>query len=120
MRVPALLLEIARHLGSYMELGAAAVAEYRSAWIRRLVFALLAVVLGLAGLATLWLAGLVALWDTQWRLVYVTTSAVVLLVLAGVAAYGALAWRTRGLAAGVLKSELNKDLELFQQWKSTL
>ncbi len=120
MRFHALLLELARHLSSYVELGAAAAAEYRSAWIRRAVLALLAMALGIAGLAALWVAVLVALWDTPWRLAYVIASGVVSLALGAAALYGAMAWPTGGPATGVLKSELNKDLELFQQWKSTL
>ena len=44
MRLHAILLALSRHLGSYMELGAAAAAEYRAAWIRRALLLLLAAV----------------------------------------------------------------------------
>jgi uncharacterized membrane protein YqjE len=74
---------------------------------------------GFAGLAALWVAGLVALWPTPWRLTYVVASAAVLLGTAIVAAYCALAERA-GPSTRVLKAELHKDLELLQEWRSTL
>lgn len=120
MRIHALLLALARHLGAYLELGAAAVAEYRSAWARRAVLVLVAAMTCIAGCATLWLAGLVALWDTSWRLTYVVASALVLLVVSGTTLLFAMAQRSTGPVAGVLKSELRKDVELFEQWKSTI
>ena len=120
MRIHALLQALGRHLGIYMELGVAAVAEYRSAWARRAVLMLVAAVTFIAGSGALWLTGLVALWDTRWRLMYVAVSAAVLLLASLAAWLGAMALRSTGPVAGVLKSELRKDVELFQQWKSTI
>jgi hypothetical protein len=120
MRIHALLLLLAQHIGSYMELGAAAATEYRSAWVRRAVWVTAGLMAGLTGLLALWGAGLVALWDSTWRVAYAGGSAIALLVVAGVALYCGLADRTSGPSAGVLKTELRKDMELFQEWKSTL
>lgn len=119
MRMRALLLALARHLGTYFELGAAAAVEYRRAWIRRIVLLLVATTTCLAGCMALWVAGLVALWDTPWRLTYVVTSGVVLLAVAAVTALAGTT-RAAGPFTGVLKTELRKDAELFQQWKSTI
>lgn len=120
MRAQALLRLLAQHLGSYLELGAAAAAEYRSAWARRLALFLVATATGMAGLAVLWAAGLVALWDTPWRLFYVMASAILLLLTAVGTLYAVMARQPAGPSTGVLRSELHKDMELFQQWKSTL
>jgi uncharacterized membrane protein YqjE len=120
VRAQALVRLLVQHLGSYLDLGAAAVAEYRSAWARRLVLFIVAAATGIAGVVALWAAGLVALWDTPWRLGYVAGSALLLLVVAASALYGALAGRSAGPSVGVLRSELNKDMELFQQWKQSL
>jgi hypothetical protein len=112
-----LLLE---HFGAYLNLGAAVAAEYRSAWARRLVLLLVAVVTAIAGVVAAWGAGLVALWDTPWRLAYVAGSAALLLVIAGISLYGAVTGRPAGRSARILRTELHKDMELFQQWKQTL
>jgi len=119
-RLHALLLELLRHLSSYRELGAGAAAEYRRAWARRIVLALLATATCVAGIGALWGAGLVAVWGTPWRLAYVVMSAAVLLAVSAAALYGALSPPASGRVTRVLKSELHKDLELFEQWKSTL
>lgn len=120
MRAQALVRLLVQHFGSYLDLGAAAVAEYRSAWARRLVLFVVAAATGIAGVVALWATGLVALWDTPWRLGYVAGSAVLLLAVAAGAMYGAVASRPAGRSAGVLRSEFNKDMELFQQWKQSL
>ena len=65
-------------------------------------------------------AGLLLLWNTPWRLAYVLASAVVLLIVAICALRGAVGSRSPGPSTGALKSELQKDMELFHQWKSTL
>ncbi|MET0279569.1 MAG: hypothetical protein ABW278_00395 [Steroidobacteraceae bacterium] len=120
MRIHALLLLLAQHIGSYMELGAAAATEYRSAWVRRAVLVTTGLAVGIVGLVALWGAGLVAVWDSSWRVAYAGGSAVVLLAIAGAVLYSGLAARMSGPSSGVLKSELRKDVELFQEWKSTL
>jgi hypothetical protein len=119
MRLHALLLALAAHLGSYLELGAAAAAEVRRSWIRRALLAVLAATACLAGAGALWLVGLLALWDTQWRLAYVVITAGLLLLAAAAATMCAVARRPAGPFTGVLQSELRKDVELFQEWKST-
>lgn len=111
---------LARHTASYLELGAAAAAEWHSAWMRRIGLLLLALATGIAGVSALWGSGLLVLWDTPWRLAYVLGSAVVLLIVAACALRGALGRHSAGPSSGALKSELQKDMELFQQWKSTL
>jgi len=116
----ALLRLVAQHLGSYMELGSAAAAEFRSALARRLAFVVVAVLAGTVGLAVLWSAGLLAAWDTPWRMLYVVMSGVLLVVAAGWALWRAVATTRSSPSAGILRSELHKDMELFQQWKSTL
>lgn len=112
-----LLLE---HASSYAELGAAAAEEYRRALLRRALLLLVGLVAAVAGLTGLWIGGLVAVWDTPWRLAYVMGSAMVMLVTAGATLYCALARSEPGPSAGLLRSELRKDMELFQQWKGTL
>lgn len=112
-----LLLE---HASSYAELGAAAAAEYRRDLIRRLVLLCVGAFTAVAGLAALWITGLIAVWDTGWRLAYAMGSAMVMLVGAATALYCALARSDPGPSVGLLRSELRKDLELFEQWKATL
>ena len=65
---PALLFQLGRHLLCYLQLGVTAAAEYRSAWVRRIVMLLVGVVAAIAGLIALWITGLVAVWDTPWPL----------------------------------------------------
>lgn len=120
LRFQAVALELARHAGSYVELGAAAADECRSAWKRRLAMLVVGATAGMAGVAVSWAAGLVALWETRWRLTYLLISAALLLAVGAALLYHALARRSSGPAAGFLSSELRKDMELFQQWKSTL
>jgi uncharacterized membrane protein (UPF0136 family) len=120
MRVQALLLQLARHLGYYLQLGAVAAVEYRGTCVRRLVMMLLGLVTGIVGLAALWCAGLLALWDTPWRMAYVLVSSAVLIAVSAWSMYRALAPAPGGAAAGMLKSEMDKDMELFHQWKSTI
>lgn len=120
LRVFAALAPLAQHLAAYAQLGAAAVGEYRSAWIRRVCFAVAAFILGMAGLAATWMIGLAAYWDTQWRMTYVIASAAVLLLLAIIFAGLALSKLSGGRATGLLREELNKDRELLQQWTRTL
>jgi hypothetical protein len=119
MRFQALLLQLAQHLGSYLELGVSAMAELRSAWIRRVILVLVAAALAIAGVAALWGAGLVALCDTTWRLPYVISSGVLLLGGAAFSLYCAMG-RSAGPSGGMLKAELQKDMELFQEWKRTM
>jgi uncharacterized membrane protein YqjE len=115
-----LALELARHTGSYGELAAVAVDEWRSAWKRRLAMLLVGAAVGSAGLAVAWVAGLVAIWDTPWRMTYLVVSSAFLLVLGVTFLSFALRRRTSGPSASLLRSELRKDMELFKEWKSTL
>jgi uncharacterized membrane protein YqjE len=116
----ALLRLVAQHLASYVELGSAAAAEFRSALARRLAFVVVAALAGTVGLAVLWSAGLLAFWGTPWRMMYIVVSGVILVGAAGWALWHAVATTRSGPSAGILRSELSKDMELFQQWKSTL
>ena len=120
MRAQVLIRLLAQHIGSYLELVAGAMDEYRGAWVRRLALALVAVMTGIAGAAALWATGLIALWNTPWRLAYVLISAVILLVTAVWSLRAALMERVSGPRSRVLRSELQKDMELFEQWKSNL
>jgi hypothetical protein len=120
MRAQALLLQLARHLGYYLQLGAVAAAEYRGACMRRVVMMLVGVVTGVIGLAALWSVGLFALWDTQWRMPYALGSTVVLLAASAWSIHRAMAPVPGGPAVGMLKAEMDKDLELFHQWKTTI
>jgi uncharacterized membrane protein YqjE len=120
MHLQALLLQIARHLGCYVQLGAEAASEYRSTWVRRAVLALVAVATCTVAATAVWAAGLVAMWDTPWRLAYVATTAALLVIAAIVLCIRAFSSPRQGAAAGIFESELRKDVELFQQWKSTL
>jgi hypothetical protein len=120
MRAQALLLQLARHLGYYLQLGAVAAAEYRGACARRVVMMLGAVVAGIVGLVAMWMAGLLALWDSPWRIAYALGTGLALLVASAMAVHRALAPRRSGAASGMLKAEMEKDLELFHQWKSTI
>lgn len=109
---------LVQHLGNYAGLGAAAAVECRGAIARRVLLALVAAVAGFTGLVALWATGLVALWNTPWRILYLGVSAALLLALAIWALGVALARPADGPAVRVLKSELSKDLELFEQWKN--
>jgi hypothetical protein len=120
MGVQVLIGQLARHAASYVELGAAAASELRSACMRRFALLLLALATGIAGMAALWSAGLLLLWNTPWRLIYVLASSVLLLIIAACALRGAIGRRSSGPSAGALRAELHKDMELFQEWKSTL
>jgi hypothetical protein len=115
-----LALELARHAGSYRELAAVASDEWRRAWKRRLAMLLVGAAAGVAGLAIAWVAGLVTLWDTPWRMAYLMVSSALLLIMGATLLGYAMAHRTAGPSAGLLRSELRKDMELFQEWKSTL
>src|SRR5689334_14199325 len=114
MGLQALIGLLARHAGSYMELGAAAAAEWRGAWMRRFVLLWLALATGIVGVAALWGSGLLLLWNTPWRLIYAFATAAVLLIVALCALRGAVGRGSAGPFAGALKSELHKDMELFQ------
>ncbi|MEJ0099120.1 MAG: hypothetical protein WDO12_04995 [Pseudomonadota bacterium] len=120
MHLQALLLQLARHLGCYVQLGAEAASEYRSTWVRRAVLALIAVATCTVAATAAWAAGLVALWDTPWRLAYAATTATVLVIAAIVLCLRAFTSPRSGAAASLFESEIRKDVELFQQWKSTL
>lgn len=120
MPTHALLLQLGRHLLCYLQLGATAAAEYRSAWVRRAVLLLVGGLVGVIGVVVAWLAGLVAAWDTPWRLAYVVVSALLLVTVAAVMLYRALTPPAAGPAARIFRAELRKDMELFQEWKSTL
>jgi hypothetical protein len=120
MPTHALLLQLGRHLLCYLQLGATAAAEYRSAWVRRIVLLLVGMAAAMAGLVALWITGLVAAWDTPWRLFYVAVSALLLLIVAAVALYRGVVKPLAGPATRILRAELHKDMELFQEWKSTL
>lgn len=119
-RALAALGPLTQHLGSYAQLGVAAAGEYRTAIARRLCWAVVAAVFGMAGLAATWMIGLVAFWDTPWRLTYVIVSAVVLLAVAGIAVYLAMSVVMNGGATRVLRRELHKDRELFEEWTRNL
>jgi hypothetical protein len=117
---PLLTPLLARHLASYLELGAAAAVEYRGTLARRVVLALVGLIVAIAAVIAVWTAGLVALWETPWRLGYAATSALVLLVAAIFILRAALGPRPAGACAGALRVEMDKDMELFREWKSTL
>lgn len=120
MGIQALLGLLTQHLGSYAQLGCAAATECRSAWARRLSLLVVAMATGMGGLVALWVAGLIAVQDTPWRMAYAAISALVMLGVATWAMREALAPRSSGPSADVLKAELQKDLELLQQWKRTI
>lgn len=120
MRLRAMAMLLLEHASSYAELGAAAAAEYRRALLRRALLLFAGLLSGVAGLAALWIAGLLAAWNTPWRLTYVLASALAMLATAAVCLYCALARNKPGTATGILCSELRKDMELFQEWKATL
>lgn len=119
LRLEAVIQQLARHFAPYLELGVAAADEYRGAVVRRLVLLLLAIPVALVGIAALWATGLVALWDTQWRLAYAAGSALVLLAAAAAALYGALGRRAPGHYGDLLRTEIRKDMELLREWKSS-
>ena len=119
MRLDRMIRSLAEHLGSYLELGILAAAEYREFWLRRLILAAVVVVAGMWGLAIAWIAGLIFLWDTAWRLPFVIGSAVLLLGAAGWSLGLLLARTSDGPSVSVLKSELKNDRELFEEWKRT-
>lgn len=120
MGFQALIGLLARHAASYVELSAAVASEWRGAWVRRFVLLWLALATGVAGVVALWGSGLLLMWDTPWRLVYAFASALLLVIVALYALRGAVGRGPAGPSAGALKSELQKDMELFHQWKSTL
>lgn len=120
VRYQVLLLEIARHAGSYLELGAAAAGDYRRHLGRRIVMLVAGVITSIAAVVAVWAAGLVALWDTEWRMTYVVVTALVLVAAAFLSLYQAVAPGSAGHSARLLRAELAKDKELFQQWKATL
>jgi len=120
MGLPGLIGLLARHAASYVELGAAAATEVRGAWMRRFLMLWVALATGIAGVAALWGSGLLLVWNTPWRVAYAFITAAVLLIVALWALRGALGRASAGPSAGALKSEFEKDMELFHQWKSTL
>lgn len=120
MGADALIGMVARHLGSYFELGAAAAGEFRGALARRALCAAAGMIVSIVGLLALWGTGLMSVWDSTWRLPYAAVSAVLLLALGAWLLRAALVKADSGPSTGVLRSELQKDMELFQQWKSTL
>jgi len=120
MAADALIRMVARHLGSYFELGAAAAAEFRRALARRALCVFMGMAASIVGLLALWGSGLISVWESTWRLPYAVVSAVLLLAVGVWLLRSAMARTHSGPSTGVLRSELQKDMELFQQWKSTL
>ena len=120
LRIQSLLRLLVQHASSYGELAAAVAVEYRSAWVRRIVLLMVGIVTAIAGVFATWAVGLVALWGTPWRLAYVAGSAMLLVVVAVTCLYYALAARPSGPSSSVLRSELRKDMELFNEWKRSL
>lgn len=120
MGAGALIQVAVRHLGSYLELGASAATEWRSTLTVRLILMMAALLTGTIGLAALWVLGLIAVWESPWRAWYAAISALLLLGLSAWFAVSALAPASAGSSSRILGSELRKDMELFQQWKSTL
>lgn len=110
---------LVQHVGNYADLGTAAAAEYRDTLARRVLLAVVAAVAGVTGLAALWATGLAAVWNTPWRVLYLGVSAALLIAVALWALGGALSTKADGPSVRLLKAELRKDLELFEQWKST-
>ena len=110
---------LVRHLASYFELGAAAAGELRIALARRLICALAGMTVAIVGLLALWPSGLISVWDSSWRMPYAAVSGMLLLAVAVWLLRSAMANGNSGPSAGILRSELQKDMELFQQWKST-
>jgi hypothetical protein len=70
-------------------------------------------------LLALWTSGLIAFWDSTWRVPYAAVSGLLLLALGIWLLRSAMAGGSSGPSAVVLRSELQKDMELYQQWKST-
>ncbi len=120
MPTHALLLQLGRHLLCYLQLGATAAAEYRSAWVRRIVMLLvgtMVAVIGVRGVVgrgpgrPMGYAMAAGLCGRQ-RAAAGGRSRVML--------YRALTPPAAGPAARIFRAELRKDMELFHEWKSTL
>lgn len=106
-----------QHLGSYIELIGRAAAEYRATFLRRAIYATVAVVTAVASLVSAWVTGLALFWDTPWRLTYCIASVLTCVVTTAVLA--ALAFRrpTPGPYSMTLRHEAAQDLELLQEWR---
>lgn len=120
MQARALIALLAQHAGSYLELGAAAAAEYRQAVLRSAALAATGAGLLVLGVFASWIAGLAALWDTSWRVPYAGISAVLLLCSAFVCAGIAMKSFRPGPMRQKLQRELHQDMELVREWKRTL
>lgn len=119
MGADAFIALVVRHLASYVELGAAAAGELRIALARRVLCALVGMTMAVVGLLALWTSGLISVWDSTWRVPYAAVSGLLLLAVAMWLLRSAMVNGSSGPSAGILRSELQKDMELFQQWKST-
>lgn len=116
----ALIALLAQHAGSYLELGAAAAAEYRQAVLRSAALAIAGAGLLILGAFACWVAGLAALWDTSWRVAYAGISAALLLCCSAVCARAAMKTFRPGPLRQKLHREFQQDLELVREWKRTL
>ncbi len=120
MHLQALLLQLARHLGCYVQLGAEAASEYRSTWVRRAVLALVAVATSAVAAMAAWAAGSCCPMGYPMAAGLCRSHG----GRAGGRSHCAVLPRVHAAPQrhrrGNLESELRKDVELFQQWKSTL
>ena len=108
-----------QHFGSYIELMAQAAAEYRTAFLKRVLLATAAVVTAVATLASAWVTGLALLWDTQWRAAYCVGSVLVCLVATTILASLAIRRPQPGPHGRTLRAEAAQDLALLQEWRRT-
>ena len=106
-----------QHFGSYIELIAQAAAEYRAAFLKRVILATAAVVTAVATLASAWVTGLALLWDTQWRVAYCVGSVLVCLVATIILASLAMRRALPGPHRTMLRTEAAQDLALLQEWR---
>jgi hypothetical protein len=115
-----LLQALAQHVGSYGELVADAAGEYRGHFVRRIVTFAVAVVLGVVGLVAAWAAGLIAVWDSAYRIPYAAGSALLALFISGLLITLAVRAPGSGPRVSRLKRELAMDAQLFNDWKKSL
>jgi hypothetical protein len=115
-----LLQALVQHTSSYTGLVCDAAGEYRSRFVRRVVLLVSAVVLGVVGLVAAWAAGLIAVWDSAFRMYYAVGSALVALIVSGLLVSMVIKAPVPGPRVSRLKRELAMDAQLFHDWKNSL
>ena len=113
-----LIQVVIQHLGSYIELGGRAAAEYRASFLRRALYAIAATVMAVGTLISSWVVGLALLWDTQWRMTYCAGSVLAFLVATAVLISLAMRRPAPGPSIRILREEASQDLALLQEWRS--